>query len=139
LDEITVDLDVLGRADLMGYLKQECEERNATIVYATHIFDGLESWPTHIAFVSKGRLQSVAPAEEIPELQKGQLLQYVVRLLTDDPTPGVPMLKDLESKLTWDDAEDGKREEFSYVFNNGWVPGTLASSLKNSSNAVMRG
>ena len=42
LDEITVDLDVLGRADLMSFLRQECEERNVTIVYATHIFDGLE-------------------------------------------------------------------------------------------------
>lgn len=48
LDEITVDLDVLARADLMAFLKSECEERGATIIYATHIFDGLESWPTHM-------------------------------------------------------------------------------------------
>ena len=33
LDEITVDLDVLGRADLMQFLKGECEQRGATIVY----------------------------------------------------------------------------------------------------------
>ena len=33
LDEITVDLDVLGRADLMGFLKDECRERGATIIY----------------------------------------------------------------------------------------------------------
>ena len=48
MDEITVDLDVLARADLMAFLKSECEERGATIIYATHIFDGLESWPSHI-------------------------------------------------------------------------------------------
>lgn len=48
LDEITVDLDVLARADLMAFLKSECDERGATIIYATHIFDGLESWPTHM-------------------------------------------------------------------------------------------
>ena len=35
LDEITVDLDVLGRADLMNYLRAESEERGACIVYAT--------------------------------------------------------------------------------------------------------
>jgi CCR4-NOT complex subunit CAF16 len=52
LDEITVDLDVLGRADLMSFLRQECEERSVTIVYATHIFDGLEQFATHIAFVA---------------------------------------------------------------------------------------
>ena len=48
LDEITVDLDVLARADLMTFLKAECEERGATIIYASHIFDGLEAWPTHL-------------------------------------------------------------------------------------------
>lgn len=48
LDEITVDLDVLARADLLTFLVSECEERGATIVYATHIFDGLDKWATHI-------------------------------------------------------------------------------------------
>ncbi|KAF2611357.1 hypothetical protein F2Q70_00007024, partial [Brassica cretica] len=48
LDEITVDLDVLARADLLTFLRKECQERGATIIYATHIFDGLEDWPTHI-------------------------------------------------------------------------------------------
>jgi hypothetical protein len=48
LDEITVDLDVLARANLLTYLKKECEERGATIIYATHIFDGLDDWPTDI-------------------------------------------------------------------------------------------
>lgn len=48
LDEITVDLDVLARADLLTFLRKECEERGATIIYATHIFDGLENWPTNI-------------------------------------------------------------------------------------------
>jgi CCR4-NOT complex subunit CAF16 len=48
LDEITVDLDVLARADLLTFLVSECEERGATIIYATHIFDGLDKWATHI-------------------------------------------------------------------------------------------
>jgi CCR4-NOT complex subunit CAF16 len=54
LDEITVDLDVLGRADLMRFLVDECAARGATIIYATHIFDGLEFWPTHVAYVARG-------------------------------------------------------------------------------------
>ena len=33
LDEITVDLDVLGRADLFKFLREECEDRNVTIIY----------------------------------------------------------------------------------------------------------
>ena len=55
-DEITVDLDILGRLDLLEFLKSECEERGATVVYATHIFDGMEPWMTHVAFVSNGAL-----------------------------------------------------------------------------------
>ena len=48
MDEITVDLDVLARADLLSFLLSECKDRGATIIYATHIFDGLETWPSHI-------------------------------------------------------------------------------------------
>ncbi len=54
LDEVTVDLDVLGRADLMKYLEEECTRNGATIIYATHIFDGMEFWPTHVAYVARG-------------------------------------------------------------------------------------
>jgi len=55
LDEITVDLDVVGRLKLLAFFKDECEQRNATIVYATHIFDGLESWVTHLAYMENGQ------------------------------------------------------------------------------------
>lgn len=56
MDEITVDMDVLGRMDLLAFFKQECEQRGATIIYATHIFDGLEQWITHIAYMEDGKL-----------------------------------------------------------------------------------
>ena len=56
LDEITVDMDVLGRLDLLEFFRRECEERGATIVYATHIFDGLEPWVTHVAYAAQGKL-----------------------------------------------------------------------------------
>jgi CCR4-NOT complex subunit CAF16 len=56
-DEITVDLDILGRLDLLAFLADECKERGATVIYATHIFDGMEAWMTHIAFASNGELR----------------------------------------------------------------------------------
>lgn len=41
--------------------------------------------------------------------------------------------------LEYDPSREGVVDaSFSYAFNNGWVPGTLATSLANSSNAVMR-
>lgn len=74
LDEITVDLDVLARADLLKFLKKECEERGATIIYATHIFDGLENWPSHIVYVANGKLQLSMPMDKVRETYKLSLM-----------------------------------------------------------------
>ncbi|KAI0306897.1 P-loop containing nucleoside triphosphate hydrolase protein [Multifurca ochricompacta] len=69
LDEVTVDLDVQVRDDLLSFLKEDSERRSATILYATHIFDGLNKFPTHIAhmrfgtFLTKPTPWPIAPAE----------------------------------------------------------------------------
>lgn len=137
LDEITVDLDVLGRADLMRFLVDECEQRGASIIYATHIFDGLEFWPTHVAYVARGKLQFCKPAAELPQLAQGQLLELVVELLRKERE--LMAAAGVKKPLEYDPSLEGKvANNFSYAFNNGWVPGTLGTSLANSSNAVMR-
>jgi len=51
LDEVTTALDVIVRQDLLMWLRKETETRGATIVYATHIFDGLDDWPSHIHYI----------------------------------------------------------------------------------------
>jgi len=51
LDEVTVSLDVVVRQDLLRWLKRESETRKATVLYATHIFDGLDDWPTHLHYL----------------------------------------------------------------------------------------
>ena len=76
LDEITVDLDVLGRADLLAYLRAETEERGACIVYATHIFDGLESWATHLMYLANGGLKV---REQMGDAQRGALQGPILR------------------------------------------------------------
>lgn len=60
LDEVTVDLDVLVRTNLLNFLVRETQERKATILYATHIFDGLDSFPTALLHLSLGR--SIGPS-----------------------------------------------------------------------------
>ncbi|RDW70326.1 putative ABC transporter-2 [Coleophoma crateriformis] len=57
LDEITVDLDLLSRSNFLGFLKQETEKRQCTIVYATHILDNLAEWPTHLVHMSLGKVK----------------------------------------------------------------------------------
>jgi CCR4-NOT complex subunit CAF16 len=69
LDEVTTDLDLLARIDLLQLLREETEQRGATIVYATHILDALEDWATHIAFIEGGRLLSLDRLDEVAALK----------------------------------------------------------------------
>ncbi|KAI3659016.1 hypothetical protein MP638_006880 [Amoeboaphelidium occidentale] len=68
LDEVTVDLDVVVRRNLLNFLKDESEQKGASVVYATHIFDGLGNWPTHIAHIRGGEIVGVYKFEDL--LQK---------------------------------------------------------------------
>ena len=52
LDEVTVSLDVCVRQDLLKWLEKESVERGATIIYATHIFDGLDEWASHMFYLT---------------------------------------------------------------------------------------
>ncbi|CAJ2507309.1 Uu.00g084950.m01.CDS01 [Anthostomella pinea] len=63
LDEITVDLDVLSRAEFLAWLKRETEIRECTIVYATHILDNLAGWPTHLVHMHLGRVREWGTAD----------------------------------------------------------------------------
>lgn len=61
--QVTVDLDVLVRSKLLAFLVEETETRGSTILYATHIFDGLDSFPTHLCHLQLG---STIPPSPLP-------------------------------------------------------------------------
>lgn len=69
LDEITSDLDVVARADLLQLLREDTEKLGTTLFYATHVFDGLEEWATHLMHLHQGRIQRHASLAELKELQ----------------------------------------------------------------------
>jgi CCR4-NOT complex subunit CAF16 len=66
LDEVTTDLDLLARQDLLAFLREESEARGTTILYATHIFDALDAWATHVVYVVAGRIRLFAPIDDVP-------------------------------------------------------------------------
>ena len=70
LDEVTIDLDVLVRSELLDFLRTETESRVCTIVYCTHIFDGLAGWPTHLLKVSLGKVMAFDTVNEIERMSK---------------------------------------------------------------------
>jgi CCR4-NOT complex subunit CAF16 len=130
LDEITVDLDVLGRADLMAFLTAECEARGAAIVYATHILDGLDAWPTHVAFLARGSLQRCVPAAAIPELAEGRLLDVVTDWLRGEAA--------VEAKKERAAGAGAGAGDGVASWSNGWAAGRMTSTLRGSGNTVMR-
>lgn len=152
LDEITVDLDVLARANLLNFLRKECEERGATIIYATHIFDGLEDWPSHIVYIAHGKLQLVLPMEKVKEISNLSLMRTVESWLRKERDEDRKRRKERKEKSLpeYDDIVEGSRvigdpaRSAVRVINNGWAAGRLHSTLAGeenflfSSNRVLR-
>jgi len=66
LDEATNSLDVLSRASLLSFLREESEVRGCTVVFCTHIFDGLDGWATELAHLDGGKLLRHVDAESLP-------------------------------------------------------------------------
>jgi CCR4-NOT complex subunit CAF16 len=68
LDEVTADLDVLARADLLRLLREDSQQRGLTVIYASHVLDGLEAWATHLLFLGRTRVRAFGPLGQVPEL-----------------------------------------------------------------------
>jgi CCR4-NOT complex subunit CAF16 len=68
MDEITTHLDVVARADLLEWLKQDSNKNGTTLIYATHIFDGLwekgSHWPTHLLQLATRKPVLYLPAQK---------------------------------------------------------------------------
>jgi len=87
LDEITTDLDLIARSDLLAFLREETERIGTTILYATHIFDMLDRWATDVLYLVAGQVVIDAPIGELPELAPGApepLVSVVERWLRRD-------------------------------------------------------
>ena len=83
--KVTVDLDVQVRDDLLTFLKEDSQHRNATILCesdefphvmelmpttldATHIFDGLSEFPTHVTHMRLGNFVMNATPWPLPSI-----------------------------------------------------------------------
>ncbi|ORX88534.1 P-loop containing nucleoside triphosphate hydrolase protein [Basidiobolus meristosporus CBS 931.73] len=132
LDEVTVDLDVLVRTDLLSFLKWETEQRNATIVYATHIFDGIGSWPTHVAHMAEGALVELVDYNSFPELEEiksqpgivldSPLLRLVERWLREDSKELKKKRRELrgyKEHTKWDELSENV-DKFGDKYYNYW-------------------
>ena len=111
--QVTVDLDVLVRSRLLEFLVEETRERNATILYATHIFDGLDSFPTHLCHLQLGTTIAPSPLEWPLNLENqagaDEAVPAEVRARMEDPNRTGSKL--LEVALHWLVEDKRKRIE----------------------------
>jgi CCR4-NOT complex subunit CAF16 len=85
LDEITTDLDLIGRMELLELLREESQRRGATILYATHILDAMEGWASHVAWMEAGRLMKLCPISDLISDGEGPLYQVAWRWMKSAP------------------------------------------------------
>jgi CCR4-NOT complex subunit CAF16 len=156
IDEFAADLDIFSRSRFFDYLTKECEERGASVVYATHIFDQADSWATHISFMKLSKvlspvhvLATYAPYQEIlartganramcpmyvlvlEELERQYLAQSDV-FVKDDQCLADVIMGDQGKEL------GGDRHDAGVGDQEGWVSGRLTRQLCAEEEAVRR-
>ena len=119
-----VDLDILVRDDLMNFLKEESETRGCTVIYITHIFDGIEHWPTHVGFLAAGGFENVSEAKDLPALKEGKLMELVEAFLRQHKEARA----DAEARGEAVQHPESDKS-FQYLRNNGYSAGRMASTL----------
>lgn len=119
------DLDLITRQDFLNFIKSESELHGLTIVYATHIFDGLDDWPTHIAYIADKRMRKFAAVEDILELRDNRhagivapLLRTIERWFRDERAER----REKGQKIT-EVAELAAVDELRGAVGNGYLPG----------------
>jgi CCR4-NOT complex subunit CAF16 len=66
LDEVSSDLDVVCRQNLLKWLKTQSRSKVMTILFATHILDGMHTWATHLLFLSPQKLRWFGKLSALP-------------------------------------------------------------------------
>jgi CCR4-NOT complex subunit CAF16 len=148
IDEFAADLDIFSRSRFFDYLTRECEERGASVVYATHIFDQADSWASHITFMQLSKVLSpihplvtYAPYQEIlarTGKERAMCPMYVLVLeelerqyrtqselfIDDNKCLSDVIMEDQGKELAGDRHETERSGDQS-----GWVSGRLARQL----------
>ncbi|KAF0694074.1 Aste57867_15022 [Aphanomyces stellatus] len=77
LDEVLGSLDIVSRVNVLEFLRRESEgPLRATVILASHVFDGMEEWASHLLYMSKGRIAFFDALAKMPLKGRPQLSIY---------------------------------------------------------------
>eukprot|EP01062_Namystynia_karyoxenos_P073153 TRINITY_DN69997_c0_g1_i1.p1 TRINITY_DN69997_c0_g1~~TRINITY_DN69997_c0_g1_i1.p1 ORF type:complete len:593 (+),score=220.83 TRINITY_DN69997_c0_g1_i1:83-1780(+) len=83
LDECSTDIDVIERSSMLQFFHKESVESGVTVLYATHIFDGLDGWATYVVRMRGGRIVYQGPLEGDLR-QRGTLYRLALNWIRED-------------------------------------------------------
>lgn len=65
LDEVTSDLDIVCRQNILQWLKKQVNQQKLTVLFATHILDGMDEWADYIVALKKQGLHYVGNRQSL--------------------------------------------------------------------------
>lgn len=104
LDEVLGMLDIISRENVLAFLKEETEVRGATVLLATHIFDGTDVWASDVLYIRRGTVGYYGPISECTRRPSGEV---------------VPMYRAVELWLREELQEDDRIEREAGLAANG--------------------
>ncbi|CAK4619857.1 hypothetical protein LEN26_002127 [Aphanomyces euteiches] len=77
LDEVLGCLDIISRVNLLEFLRRESDgPHRSTVVMASHVFDGMDEWVTHVMYLRSGKIAFFGGVDKVPLMGKSQLSIY---------------------------------------------------------------
>ena len=123
---------MITRQDFLSHLKVMSERDGCTIIYATHIFDGLDGWPTHLAMIAHGAMQRFGRVEEFEDLTVNQskgvyapLLRTIEAWMRGYRAAFLARSGGVEEK---EKAGKVQTNELTGELGNGYLPGRLGGA-----------
>ncbi|CAI5735497.1 unnamed protein product [Hyaloperonospora brassicae] len=84
LDEVLGTLDIVVRENVLAFLKEETDTRRATVLLATHIFDGTDDWASHVLYIRRGIKGFHGPIHECTDDRKVPMYKVVEHWLREE-------------------------------------------------------
>jgi ABC-2 type transport system ATP-binding protein len=97
LDEPTTGMDVEGRRDFWGAIRQDAA-RGRTVVFATHYLDEADTYADRIILVRKGKIVADGTAAEIKNLASGRLVRATLHDADQVAIAAVPGVTSVEKR-----------------------------------------
>uniref|UniRef100_A0A7S2H6R9 ABC transporter domain-containing protein n=1 Tax=Octactis speculum TaxID=3111310 RepID=A0A7S2H6R9_9STRA len=84
LDEVTAELDLRARERLLDFIREDSMALGTTVLYSTHVFEGIDPWPTHVLHLSRSKTAKLHAMNQLSHQSSCPLHETVLGWLIDE-------------------------------------------------------